>query len=56
MKKIFLLTLATLTCTLSWAFQREIIAVHSEAMNKDIMVRVLLPDGYYSSKESLPVV
>ena len=56
MKKIFLLTLATLTCTLSWAFQREIIAVHSEAMNKNIMVTVLLPDGYYSSKESLPVV
>ena len=56
MKKISLLLLATLSCTLSWAFQREIIAVHSQAMNKNIMVTVLLPDDYHSSKERLPVV
>ena len=51
MKKISLLLLATLSCTLSWAFQREIIAVHSQAMNKNIMVTVLLPDNYHTSKE-----
>lgn len=55
MKKLFSLLLLTLVCGSSWAFQREIIAIHSEAMNKNVMARVLLPDGYYDMKD-LPVV
>lgn len=55
MKRLFILLLTLLAYTTSWAFQRETIAIHSKAMNKNIMARVLLPDGYHEMSD-LPVV
>ena len=47
MRRLFLLLAATLVCCSAWSFQRETIAVPSKAMNKNVMVRVILPDNYY---------
>ena len=55
MKKLLLLGIALMLNLSTWAYTREIIAIHSNAMDKDVMVAVALPDGYHSMKD-LPVV
>ena len=56
MKRIFSLLIAALfICGSSWAYNREIVAIHSKAMDKDILVTVFLPDDYHKA-EKLPVV
>lgn len=39
----------------SWAYTREVVAIHSKAMNKDVMAAVVLPDQYHEKKD-IPVV
>ncbi|MBQ8863465.1 MAG: esterase family protein, partial [Rikenellaceae bacterium] len=56
MKKIFMLLVVALLANSSlWAFKREIVTIHSDAMNKDINATVILPDGYKRAKK-LPTV
>ena len=56
MKRFFTLLVAALLISgSSWAYNREIVAVHSNAMDKDILVTVILPDNYHKA-EKLPVV
>lgn len=55
MKKALLLLLALAVNLSAWAYTREIVAVHSKAMNKDVMVAVILPDNYHQMKD-LPTV
>lgn len=55
MKKLLFLGIALMLNLSTWAYTREIIAIHSNAMDKDVMVAVALPDGYHSMKD-LPVV
>ena len=52
MKKIFMLLVVALLANSSlWAFKREIVTIHSDAMNKDINATVILPDGYKRAKK-----
>ena len=56
MKKLFaLLFTFVLVSSSAWAFKREIVTIHSDAMNKDINATVILPDGYRTAK-NLPTV
>lgn len=55
MKKLLFLVVATMLNLSAGAFSREIVAVHSNAMNKNVMVAVALPDNYHSMKD-VPVV
>ena len=55
MKRIFTLFVALVICGSAMAFNRETVAIHSNAMNKNITITVLLPDGYHEKKD-LPVV
>ena len=56
MKRFFTILIAALFISgSSWAYNREIVAVHSKAMDKDILVTVFLPDDYHKA-EKLPVV
>ena len=55
MKRFFTLAVALFLCGSVMAFNRETVAIHSNAMNKDITITVLLPEGYHEKKD-LPVV
>ena len=56
MKRFFTLLIAALLISgSSWAYNREIVAIHSKEMDKDILVTVFLPDNYHKA-EKLPVV
>ena len=48
MKRFFtILFTSLLFCSSAWAYHKEVHPVHSSAMNKDINVTVILPDGYH---------
>ena len=55
MKRILFLLTAVAICASASAFTRHELAVRSEAMDKNVPVTVLLPDGY-ASADRLPVV
>lgn len=55
MKRILFLLTAVAICASASAFTRHELAVRSEAMDKNVPVIVLLPDGY-ASADRLPVV
>ena len=55
MKKLLTLAVALVLCGSAMAFNRETVAIHSEAMNKNITITVILPDNYHEKKD-LPVV
>lgn len=55
MNRLLCLLAALVMPIASWAYTREIVAIHSESMNKDVMAAVVLPDGYHNIK-NLPVV
>ncbi len=62
MKRFFtLLFAALLVSNSSWAYHLKVHSVHSNAMNKDINVTVVVPEGYYKNikskrAEALPTV
>lgn len=51
MKRTLLLILALAINLSAWAYTREIIAVHSPSMGKDVMAAVVLPDNYHQMKD-----
>ena len=55
MKKTILLSIALLLQLSAWSYTREIVAIHSQAMDKDVMAAVVLPDNYHEMKD-VPVV
>ena len=55
MKRILFLLTAVAICASASAFTRHELAVRSEAMDKNVPVIVLLPDGY-ASADRLPAV
>ena len=55
MKRFFTFIVALVICGSAMAFNRETVAIHSNAMNKNITITVLTPEGYHEKKD-LPVV
>ena len=51
-RKIYSLLVALLACTTTLlAFNHEVANVHSPAMNKEVAVTILTPDGYSPTAE-----
>ncbi len=55
MKRLALALTAVMICGIASAFTRHELAIHSDAMDKNIPVTVLLPDGY-AAADRMPAV
>lgn len=55
MRKLFCIAVLSTVCCILSAFTQEEIAVRSEAMDKDVPVTVITPDGYRKGKD-YPVI
>lgn len=52
MKRLILLATAMLVALSAGAYTRDVVGVHSAAMNKEVMVSVITPDGYRADAET----